>query len=164
VIPGEYHDKENWCKVLCVIEPSMIGFIKIRDYTRWDPYKGPWKAIKHLALGFTYHEMNEISLQGKEIPRFFSLYLKACLCMKDLFFIWRILWLITYKSLAIWIEKLSCFYPWEGLLPQVSALEAIIFEAMAVKLGEVLGSKCMKLKKGHACVKSWPNHVHPIRI
>jgi hypothetical protein len=44
----------------------MIGFIKIRDYTRRDPYKGPWKAIKHLALGFTYHEMNEISLQGKK--------------------------------------------------------------------------------------------------
>jgi len=49
----------------------MIGVIKIRDYTRQDPYKGPWKAIKHLALGFTYHEMNEISLQRKNNSRFF---------------------------------------------------------------------------------------------
>jgi len=104
--------KKNWCKVLCVIEPSMIGFIKIRDYTRQDPYKGPWKAIKHLALGFTYHEMNETLFKEKKFQGFFSSYLKTCLCMKDLFFIWRILLLITYRSLAIWIEKLSCFYPW----------------------------------------------------
>lgn len=82
--------KKNWCKVLCVIEPSMIGFIKIRDYTRQDPYKGPWKAIKHLALGFTYHEMNENSLQGKKIPRFFfflfenmSLHERFVLYLKD---------------------------------------------------------------------------------
>ncbi len=68
--------KNNWCKVLCVIEPSMIGFTKVRDYTRRDPYKGPWKAIKHLALGFTYHEMNEIWLQGTPLHERFVLYLK----------------------------------------------------------------------------------------